>query len=373
MVCNHTISRSQRVRVGVSNGIRLNRALAADPTRTTTIRKKFAADVTRRFRQLQRDIRATIVDNDAFGLRIGTGPHGLTAAPEHAFAWKTDPQKVDLFMKWLQEEIDSGILEAQYVETGSTYPGTPWMNVHIDSSFKKGLRRGRAELKKQNIPVVSGRPITPLDDNINALFLSPMAAEKVAMVYIRAYNELKGITNRMAQKISRELAVGLAEGRGPVYIARQITKQVDIERTRAVVMARTEVVRAHNIANIMTYRMAGLEKVKVKAEWSTAGDDRVCPDCAMMEGEILTLDQAERLIPLHPQCRCVVLPFVVRFMEPKGYTIRERIAGVGKRYVDKDGYFKRRGFYEDKIGRRPPGVPPAGKKVKFRKKVKRGT
>jgi SPP1 gp7 family putative phage head morphogenesis protein len=323
--------------------------------------------MTRRFRQLQRDIRTTIITNDVFGLRIGTGPHGLAAAPNHAFAFKTDPQKVDLFMNWLQEEMDAGILEAQNVELGSTKPGTPWQHTYIDSSFKKGLRRGRTELTKEKIPLVPGRPLTPQEQNINTFFLMPIPAETVAMVYIRAFEELKGITATMAQKISRELAVGLAEGRGPVYIARQINREVNIGATRARVLARTEVIRAHHLGTILTYRMAEVEGVRIKAEWATAGDDRVCPDCAMMEGEILTLDQAEKLIPLHPQCRCIALPFIPRIMDARKLTIEERIAGVGARYRTKEGFFRRRGFYEEKIGRRRPGTPPAGKRIEGRR------
>ena len=43
-------------------------------------------------------------------------------------------------------------------------------------------------------------------------------------------------------------------------------------------------------------------QVLMQAEWSTAGDDRVCPECASLEGKVYTLDEIEGLIPVHPNC-----------------------------------------------------------------------
>lgn len=97
------------------------------------------------------------------------------------------------------------------------------------------------------------------------------------LLYTRTFNELKGITEAMDQQISRVLSEGMAQGLGPAKIARNITDRVDkIGITRARTMARTEVIRAHHVATINTYREAQVEGVRVKAEWSTAGDMRVC-------------------------------------------------------------------------------------------------
>ena len=39
---------------------------------------------------------------------------------------------------------------------------------------------------------------------------------------------------------------------------------------------------------------------------------RVCPDCGGYEGEIFTVDEAEGIIPLHPNCRCCWIPSEVQ-------------------------------------------------------------
>ena len=44
------------------------------------------------------------------------------------------------------------------------------------------------------------------------------------------------------------------------------------------------------------------------AEWSTAGDDRVCPLCGPLEGSVMTVKEARGLLPRHPNCRCAWIP-----------------------------------------------------------------
>ena len=44
------------------------------------------------------------------------------------------------------------------------------------------------------------------------------------------------------------------------------------------------------------------------AEWSTAGDDMVCPSCGELEGVIMTVKEARGLLPYHPNCRCSWIP-----------------------------------------------------------------
>jgi SPP1 gp7 family putative phage head morphogenesis protein len=74
-------------------------------------------------------------------------------------------------------------------------------------------------------------------------------------------------------------------------------------------LARTELIRAHHLATIQEYRNWELLDIRVKAEWATARDDRVCPKCAALDGKVFTLDEIEPMIPLHPNCRCIALPW----------------------------------------------------------------
>ena len=312
-----------------------NALLKGDPTRTLTLRKSFEADMARRFRILRRLIWESVAVNDCFGLIKKKEPsiQGFLfnqAIPPKAFAFKTSSQKIDGFMAWLQDETDKHILNPKaglIVRRGPLKAVTGgqgnWTDLYIESGYKKGIARGSQELKKAGIGgAIEKRAI-------DSAFFAPVHADSVGNLYTRTFNELKGITNAMDQQISRSLAEGLAEGRNPRQIARilmnRIEKVGELATTdslgrfipalrRARTLARTEIIRAHHTATINSYASAGLEGVRVKAEWSTAGDDRVCPICESMEGKVFKLDVAMGMIPAHPNCRCVAIPAEVKVM-----------------------------------------------------------
>lgn len=343
--------------------LRVNRALSTDPTHTTGIRNRYAADMTRRFTKLKKLITETIVTNDAFGLKRVKIPKLklFAAAPPKAFAFTTDARKVEGFMDWLGEQQDLEILEVKARDGVRVVNRTPWQNVYIDTSYKKGIRRGHDELIKSGLlpEAVADEPFF-----IESSFLQPIHADRVAALYTRNFQELRGVTAAMDQAIGRTLAEGMASGLGPRQIARNLNRQVDkIGIRRATVLARTEVIRAHHVATIGTYRQARVEGVRVKAEWDTAGDDRVCEDCAFMEGRVFSLDEVEGLIPLHPLCRCVAIPAGVG-EKPGKVTRQDRIDAVGDQAKNKDGSFKRRGFFEEKTGKVLPDAPAPGVTVK---------
>ena len=145
---------------------------------------------------------------------------------------------------------------------------------------------------------------------MSSVFNAPIHVDRIGLLYTRTFSELKGITQAMDQQISRVLAQGIAEGRNPREIARILNNRVDkIGITRARALARTEIIRAHHQATIAEYKQFGVEGVKVKAEWLTAGYG-VCPECSDLEGRVFTLDKIEGMIPLHPNCRCVAIPYL---------------------------------------------------------------
>ena len=139
----------------------------------------------------------------------------------------------------------------------------------------------------------------------------------------------------MDQLISRILAQGMADGDNPRLLARQLVAAINGEgigelgidvsyvhprtgrtvsyfipaQRRAEILARTEIIRAHHQAMIQEYMNWGVQGVTILAEWKTAGDHRVCERCEAYEGETFTLEIAMNMIPLHPQCRCLALPY----------------------------------------------------------------
>jgi len=332
-----------------------------DPSKTLTLRNKFASEMGRRFLKLRSEIRVSIDTNDALGLRTNT------PLPPGQFAFATDPGKVDGFMEWLEGNTN---LEVLGNRSGRRVAGaTAWTDTYISSAYQKGLQRSYTELKAAGYAVPPGGATA----FAQTAFWQPIHADAVGLLYTRTFRELKGITGEMETAMSRSLAESLAEGRGPHQTARilmnRIEKVGDLSLVdsrgrfipslrRARMLARTEIIRAHHVAAVNSYREAGVVGVKVKAEWRTAGDDRVCPDCAPYEGIIFTLDEVESMIPVHPLCRCVILP-----------------AGVGEVRKERE---EQADVTRERLGQPPlkaPKAPAAKKPTAAPKKTtrKRGT
>lgn len=298
-----------------------------DPTHTTGIRNSFARTMKSRFTKIERAIREAVDKKDCFGLRK---IHSLrTSIPvERAFAFSRSSEKITAFMEWLEKQVEDGLLTVGEMQQIGTSIEAQWMNLYLFDSYKKGVLRARQEMR------ALGMNIPPIDDIIlkGMLFNLPFHMDRMGLIFTRAYNDLKGITDAMDAAISRILAQGLADGDGPALLARKMVSVINGQgmgelgitdtlgrfipaKRRAEMLARTEVIRAHHVATIQEYRNFGILGINIKAEWRTAGDGRVCDECKSLEKRIFTLDEAEGLIPLHPLCRCISLPYIEELEE----------------------------------------------------------
>jgi SPP1 gp7 family putative phage head morphogenesis protein len=291
-----------------------------DPTRTLTIRNAFARDMAKRFRELRGAIRRAIVEEDVFGLSSRLTAFQLSTPGRRAFAFSRSSDKVEAFSRWLQRQENTGILQTIGPQLGAAAE-QPWTNKYIQTVYQRGILRSRQEMIKTGFDVPA---ISEATGGIQVAFNNPFHMDRVGLLFTRTFSDLKGITNAMDTQISRVLSQAMAEGRNPNEIARLLTRTIsgpvgDLGLTdtlgrfipaerRAQLLARTEIIRAHHGAMIQEYRNWEVAGVVVKAEWVTAQDGRVCPICEALEERTFTLDEAEALLPRHPQCRCITIP-----------------------------------------------------------------
>jgi len=303
-----------------------------DPTHTLTLRNSFVSKMNARFKRVAAAVTEAVVDKDCFGLKepeMGT----FAYVPGYrAFAYLTKAEKITAFVTWLRQVEDAVILEMQYDQQ---LHQNPWSNLYLAHAFQQGTKRAQQEVLKAG----RGRVIETPDGMV---LINPMQLEKLQVIFTRAFSDLRGITNSMDEQISRILAQGLFDGQAPKVLAKMINSAIigggeslgmDIKyidkagrrvsyfmpgRRRAEILARTEIIRAHHVATISEYRNWEVYGVYILAEWATAGDARVCPECDSLQGTIWSLDEIENLIPLHPQCRCIALPYVDKTRTKQG-------------------------------------------------------
>ena len=278
---------------------------AYDPTRTTTLRNVFVKALNKRFNELIKIIRNAVVEQDVFGLNVKT--YQMTVPFEGAFDFPRSQDKITAFMKWLEDQVKAGILEiGVYNQLGSSIESA-WTNLYILDSYKRGIIRARYEL------INAGAIIPTLEESggVDAVMNSPFHIDRLGILYTRIYSELKGITDAMDQIISRILTQGIADGDGPVLLARKLVAAIDGANIGDLGLTDTLGRYISPMAMIQEYRNWGIAGVKVLAEFVTAGDLRVCPRCdALAKGSPYTLDEIQNAIPVHVQCRCVALPYL---------------------------------------------------------------
>jgi len=190
------------------------------------------------------------------------------------------------------------------------------------ASFRQGIYRGIDEFAAAQLPFY--RDLTPKGINKLATRVFTLV-DTDALDFMTNYNMvLAGDVHReLADGIKRTVMSGIATGKGVEDIVRDLghvvkypesfrhagSKVFSKAQYRMEVIARTEVLRAHNQGRIKFHRQVGIQKL----EWMTMEDERVCPICGPLDGKVFDTDRFPQQ-PAHPNCRCtsvVAWPLVI--------------------------------------------------------------
>lgn len=304
-----------------------------DPTRTGMLRRKMDAAVRRAFLALKLNLVDLVLKEDAFGRKLpptftynvirklksgkyrllshrgkNLGTFATRAEAEERerqvkrfkhfvqnVRWKFEPpeEQVKLFKQWVKQQTSEIV--------GSKTAERLWKDF-LQQAYTKGVGRSYDDEKG-----FLANPVAK-DEFLRSSFGQKVAPAKVQLLAQRSLSDLEGVTDAMSTKMVKTLVKGFEAGDSPRAIARALAKEVDISLPRALTIARTEVIAAHAQGQLAALRDLGVAEVGVQVEWSTAGDDRVCEFCDSMNGTVYPIDEADGLIPAHPNCRCAFIP-----------------------------------------------------------------
>lgn len=257
-----------------------------DATKTLTVRRRASKEVDRRFYKIKLAIRDVV--NRESGLII----------VNRDFTFMRDPEKIAEFNRYLQDKINEEIL---FIEGGGAIEDH-WLNVPISDGYIRGAKKSRLALERGLKGVSKIPDYSPL--------VNPIHADRAELIFTRAFEDLKGVTDVMATQISRELSNGILLGKNPKVVARAMEDRVDkIGKTRAKLIARTEIVESHNRASITEGSIISKETgVDIEYKWSTSIDGRERDTHHDRNGKVYGEDEVESLIG-EPNCRCSVSPW----------------------------------------------------------------
>lgn len=179
-------------------------------------------------------------------------------------------------------------------------------------AFTLGIGAGIGELADAALPFYQDLTPQGIDKLSSKVFT---LVDTDALDFMANYNLVLagGVHRELADGIKRTILSGIATGKGAEDIARDLGTVVkDPESFRRAggkvfskaqyrmeMIARTEVLRAHNQGRIKFHDQVGVQRL----EWMTMLDERVCPVCGPLDGKIFETRKFPPQ-PAHPNCRC---------------------------------------------------------------------
>ena len=120
--------------------------------------------------------------------------------------------------------------------------------------------------------------------------------------------------NRLAEVDLRGSIIGavefhLASGDSWRQLRRTLQDSLEVTKSRAQTVARTEMAAAMVEGTKLRYEAEGIQQV----QWQAVGSSRTCGYCAPRHGKVYKLGDV--VAPAHPNCRCTVTPWDSRWVE----------------------------------------------------------
>ncbi len=162
---------------------------------------------------------------------------------------------------------------------------TATTSILISKAFNLGLKKAEKDLKLS---------FTPNQPAVN---------------YIKSYTfqNIKGMTDDTVNKLRQEFERGIMQGEGPAEISKRVEDVFAVSKARANAIARTELNRAFNEANLEGYKQSGIEGEK---EWDAILDSKTSDICKTLNDRRVPLDEKFRYKgqeytspPAHVNCR----------------------------------------------------------------------
>lgn len=174
----------------------------------------------------------------------------------------------------------------------------------IDTARRDAVDMGMNHARQTTL---AGMGPAPSGVSIDAVFAQlPKGAIETILGTTRSgplYDLLLTFGDVAAERAQKTLVSGMALGYNPNKIARELRRSLGTDLTRARLIARTEINRAHRESNRASYRRN--DHIVTAYIWSAACDDRTCASCFAMHGTEFDLDTP---MGAHPACRCTLIP-----------------------------------------------------------------
>ncbi len=139
----------------------------------------------------------------------------------------------------------------------------------------------------------------------------PMNNKAVDFLQDYTFNNIKDMTEEIANDLKQELSRGIINGEGITKLKARVTKVFNVGNNRAEMIARTESNRAENNGKLLAMKGSGMN---MKKKWLSAHDERTSDLCKHLDGQTVGLDDNfhygewdGQSPPAHVSCRSTLI------------------------------------------------------------------
>jgi len=282
-------------------------------------------------------------------------------------------RRIQSELEYITQRIEEARRAGEEVRASWLFRQRRWqaLNEQVLAEVQRFERQVEESVRAQQAEVVAAAR-EHAREQARAVARSPEAAARVAATWNRVPTEatedlvgfladgsplrtlLDGLGAEASAGVQRALLVGLATGQNPRQIARFVRREFGLPLARALMISRTEVLRAYRESTRRTYQQ---NRHLIRGwRWLAAHQPRTCPACLAMDGSIHALD--ERLDD-HPNGRCAMTPVLVdeepparetgeQWLERQSQEVQERVLGKAGAAAYRAGKVK----LQDFVGRR---------------------
>lgn len=282
-------------------------ATRRDPSSTGILAAAFTREIRRRF--------------DAWGLSVEK------LIVDEAPSIHSDAHRLDTLKGHILSAAESTVLTTDIF-------GKSWVGTHVLAAYTRGVTRAYSDVQRfqanTSIDFMGGAKV----QFTRGVLSLKSSQSMVEILTSHTLVQLKGVVDYILMQLSVSLSMGMIQGtvavtnasRAGRARARALVKSIrEIARRKAEVLAQDAMVRAQAEGQLDSFEAQGIESVSLYAEWTTAGDEKVCGLCKPLDGVQFTIKEARGLIPRHPRCRCAFAPGEVLAGHNRTRTLRRRL------------------------------------------------
>lgn len=152
-------------------------------------------------------------------------------------------------LEFIDSLLNEYLLDNETLRT-IEYSNRWWLISNLDEAYTDAIETYIDDSVSISPVDVVGESITAKLNQLtpDSIVMSPPVIRRLSLMHGRVFNEMKGLTESSAADLGRVLTQGMIDGNGVQDIAKAVKKRVSVSMSRAMRIARTEILNSYRTA-----------------------------------------------------------------------------------------------------------------------------